>query len=167
VKKEYINKEGNVAERDSITFNPFLKTKLIGVLGSSFLRAGKTLVDGKKLGAALRLKLALEEGFVQAKGKGVEKQGDQVMTFLQSKGHVVSAEPSVYGRFYYDYKNRIENMPAHADKTDGHRHNMAIRYMIKRFLVDYYVAAKTAAGLPVMPEYSEGKLGIIHTKKAA
>jgi hypothetical protein len=38
VKRTYINKEGKEAERDSITFNPFLKTKLIGVLGPSFLR---------------------------------------------------------------------------------------------------------------------------------
>jgi len=40
VKKVYVNKEGKEAERDSITFNPFLKTKLIGVAGSSFLRVG-------------------------------------------------------------------------------------------------------------------------------
>jgi hypothetical protein len=40
VKRQYKNAAGEDAERNSITFNPFLKTKLIGVLGSSFLRAG-------------------------------------------------------------------------------------------------------------------------------
>ena len=40
VEREYIDKEGNKATRVGITFNPFLKTKLIGVLASSFLRAG-------------------------------------------------------------------------------------------------------------------------------
>jgi len=36
---QYINKDGELAVRKSITFNPFLKTKLIGVLGASFLRS--------------------------------------------------------------------------------------------------------------------------------
>ena len=37
---DYVNKKGEPAQRKSLTFNPFLKTKLIGVLASSFLRAG-------------------------------------------------------------------------------------------------------------------------------
>lgn len=40
VEREYENKDGEKALRKGITFNPFLKTKLIGVLGGSFLRAG-------------------------------------------------------------------------------------------------------------------------------
>jgi len=40
VKVKYIDKHGNEAEKDSITFNPFLKTKLLGVLAPSFLRSG-------------------------------------------------------------------------------------------------------------------------------
>ncbi len=35
---KYKDKDGKPAERQSITFNPFLKTKLIGVLGSSFIK---------------------------------------------------------------------------------------------------------------------------------
>ncbi len=38
---EYIDKDGKPATRKGITFNPFLKTKLTGVLGASFLRAGE------------------------------------------------------------------------------------------------------------------------------
>jgi hypothetical protein len=37
---KYIDKNGEEQERVGITFNPFLKTKLLGVLASSFLRAG-------------------------------------------------------------------------------------------------------------------------------
>ena len=37
---KYTDRDGKEATRNSITFNPFLKTKLIGVLGSSFLRSG-------------------------------------------------------------------------------------------------------------------------------
>lgn len=37
----YIDKNGHEAERRSLGYNPTVKTKLVGVLGSSFLRAGK------------------------------------------------------------------------------------------------------------------------------
>ena len=109
---EYINKDGETATKMGITFNPFLKTKLVGVLGSSFIKQSPTKCQ--------------------------------------------------YRKIYDDYKHRLENMPAHADKTKGHRHNMAVRYAVKRFLADLYVVWRTLEGLPVATEYSEGKLGIIH-----
>lgn len=111
VERDYINKEGKPDKRVGITFNPFLKTKLIGVLGASFLRCGKE---------------------------------------------------NKYAKMYYDYKNRIENMPAHVEKSKGHRHNMAIRYMVKRFLCDLHIAWREIEGLPVTVEYSEGKLEMKH-----
>lgn len=40
VEVEYTNYKGEKAVRNSITFNPFLKTKLTGVLGPSMLRSG-------------------------------------------------------------------------------------------------------------------------------
>ncbi len=41
---KYINSKGEEAEKKSLGYNPKLKTKLVGVLGTSFLRAGR---DGK------------------------------------------------------------------------------------------------------------------------
>ena len=105
----YIDKEGKEQKKMGITFNPFLKTKLIGVLGTSFLRSA-----------------------------------------------------SEYREHYDNYKNRLENAPAHKEKTKGHRHNMAVRYMVKRFLIDLYVNWRTLEGLPVAKEYSEAKLGSVH-----
>lgn len=109
VKREYIAKDGTVKEKDSITFSPFLKTKLIGVLGPSFLR---------------------------------------------SRGE--------YAEVYNNYKHRLENSPAHMEKSKLHRHNMAVRYMVKRFLVDLYTEWRALEGLPVSDEYSKAKLGITH-----
>lgn len=109
---EYTNKAGELATKMGITFNPFLKTKLVGVLGSSFIKQ--------------------------------------------------SAAKCPYRKIYDDYKHRLENMPAHADKSKGHRHNMAVRYAVKRFLADLYAVWRKLEGLPVATEYSEGKLGIIH-----
>ena len=50
--RPYIDKEGNEKERKSLTYNPFVKTKLVEVLMSSFLRAkeshyGKVYYDYK------------------------------------------------------------------------------------------------------------------------
>jgi hypothetical protein len=161
VKKEYINKEGEAAQRDSITFNPFLKTKLVGVLGTSFLRAGIANVDGKKCGGASRLELAKEEGF-NPKDYPEMEEDQAVIVYLRAKGHDVVVEPSKYAVMYADYKNRLNNNPKHRDKTALHKHNMAMRFMVKRFLVDLYNAWRRLEGLVVAPEYSEGVLGKVH-----
>lgn len=110
VERAYVDKEGKEAKRVGITFNPFLKTKLTGVLASSFLRAGNER----------------------------------------------------YSKLYGDYKHRLESHEKHKDKSKGHRHNMAMRYMIKRFLADLYVEWRTLEGLEVVPDYHEGKLGHRH-----
>jgi len=108
VDREYTDKDGEIKEKKSITFNPFLKAKMIGVLGTSFLRV---------------------------------KEGS-------------------YKNVYYDYKNRLENSPAHEEKSKGHRHNMAIRYMVKMFLADLWVAWRKIENLPVTEPYSVAKLGM-------
>ena len=41
VERAYVDKRGQEQTRMAITFNPFLKTKLVGVLAGSFLRAGR------------------------------------------------------------------------------------------------------------------------------
>jgi hypothetical protein len=110
VERDYVNKDGEQAKRVGITFNPFLKTKLTGVLASSFLRSGNER----------------------------------------------------YAKLYHDYKTRLENHEKHKDKTKGHRHNMAIRYMVKQFLVDLYREWRTLEGLEVAPDYNEAKLGHRH-----
>jgi len=109
VEVEYVNKSGELTTRKSITFNPFLKTKLIGVLGTSFLRS-----------------------------------------------------KSPYSEIFYDYRARLENHPQHNNKTPMHRKNMAIRYMVKMFLKDLWVAWRTLEGLPVTTDYAEAKLGLKH-----
>lgn len=112
VDKPYIDKDGNDATKKSITFNPFLKTKLH----------------------------VLAECFIKIK-------------------------TCKYRIVYDDYKNRIENMPAHQEKTKGHRHSMAIRYMIKMFLKDLWIAWRELEGLEVTASYHEDKLGHKHHEK--
>ena len=112
VETEYVDKDGKAKKKMGISFNPFLKTKLVGVLGSSFLRAG--------------------------------------------------VKDNPYRAVYDGYKSRLENNPDHAEKSKGHRHNMAIRYMVKIFIIDLYKMWRTVEGLEVRPPYHEAKLGLKH-----
>jgi hypothetical protein len=120
--------------------------------------------DGK---GRSRKKEHLEESeYINKDGETATKMGITFNPFLKTKlgSSFIKQSPTKcqYRKIYDDYKHRLENMPAHADKTKGHRHNMAVRYAVKRFLADLYVAWRTLEGLPVATEYSEGKLGIIH-----
>ena len=108
---EYNDTNGQVKTRKSITFNAFLKTKMVGVLGSCLLRAG---ADNR------------------------------------------------YPKVYYDYKHRLQNMEAHKNKSDGHRHAMANRYMLRIFMYDLYNAWRPLEGLEVAKTYQESKLGHTH-----
>ena len=163
--RKYINKAKVEAVRRSITYNPFLKTKLIGVLGTSFLRSGTATVDGKKVGGARRLAMAIDNGFDPSTVSD-EDVDLAACNYLRKHDYNVVVEPSPYGKVYYEYRNRLENSPFHHEKTDAHRHNMAIRFAVKRFLVDLYSVWRKLENLPVADEYSIGKLGMTHKKAA-
>ena len=114
VKRTYKTAKGEIAERDSVTYNPFLKTKLMGVLAPAFLKAN-----------------------------------------------------SPYREHYDRYKHRQESLPEDVrPKTKLHIHNRSMRYMVKMFLIDFYVASRTLHGLPVSLTYHEGKLGHVHGRAA-
>lgn len=63
-----------------------------------------------------------------------------------------------------DTKGRSVWKMVNIGKTKAHRNQMAVRYMMKRFLVELYKAWRSIEGLPVMEEYSIAKLGIVHGK---
>lgn len=106
----YTNRDGQPATKLSITFNPFVKTKLMGVLAASFLRA----------------------------------------------------KNERYTTIYYDYRNRLLSHPDHSVKTKGHQHNMALRYMVKIFLLDLWLKWRELEGLETHASYAEAKLGLQH-----
>lgn len=104
---DYTDKNGEVKQKKSITFNPELKTKLVGVLGSCFL-----------------------------KSPGCH-----------------------YEQIYRNYRHRLDNRVDSAELTDGHKHNMANRYMIKMFVRDLWVAWRTLEGYEVSEPYEVAFLG--------
>jgi hypothetical protein len=109
---EYTAADGTQKTKKGITFNPFLRTKLLGVLATSFLLAGP--------------------------------------------------KNNPYRKVFDDYKHRLDNMPAHADKSKGHKNNMARRYMVKIFIIHLYEHWRALEGLPVYDPYHEAKLGLKH-----
>lgn len=165
VKRKYVTSDGKESERNSITFNPWLKTKLLGVLAGSIIKRSQTTVDGVPMGSALRLKKARELGFKSTTSDIPMTR--QVDAFLIGRGHDVVFKPTKYGKIYYDYKARLDNHPKHQGKTPNHRHFMALRYMVKMLLIDYYRAGRTLEGLPVYDPYAMAKLGLHHGEDPA
>lgn len=134
---EYNGKDGTIKTKKSITFKPLLKAKLMGVLATSFLRSTR---------------------------HGENK----------------------YSQIYRGYKARLESHDLYGVANDkarkkafnkkdqscgpkwpnpapvAQRHRMALRYAVKIFLTDLYVAWRTMEGLPVSVPYHEAKLGMKH-----
>jgi len=61
---------------------------------------------------------------------------------------------------YDDYKHRKAS--AGWGNSDAHRHRAAIRFMMKRFLLELWKQWRTLEGMPTPDSYAEAKLGIKH-----
>jgi len=112
VDKEYIDMEGELVKTKGITFNPFVKTKLLGVLGPSFIKMG-----------------------------------------------------GPYRTVYDNYKQRLDMHPNWEGKSKGHKHNAAVRYMIKEFLADMWTYWRQFENLPLKGRYEQVKLGYTHPQR--
>lgn len=132
IDREYINKDGNPATRLSTTYNPWLKMKLLGALGPSFLRSNspwRAEFDNYKhriMSDPNREKIALNEW--KKLHKASKDEGSTVhMADFWSPGRIKNA---------------------------------ALRYMVKQFLADLWVKWRTLEGLPVSEPYAVAKLGM-------
>lgn len=117
--------------------------------------------DGR--GRSRRKEHLIDVEYTDKKGKPAIKKGITFNDFLKTKLTGVLADlfirlKSPQAEHYYNYRNRIEER----DLAKGHKHNMAKRYMIKRFLAELYVAWRTLEGLPVALDYHEAQLGHVH-----
>jgi len=122
VDREYVNRDGKKETKKSITYNPWLKTKLVGVLGDCFMRTGgkwKDVYDGYR---------------------------------HRMNHHAIYGEHNDVKKG----KKRAEGQP----RTSAlRRHRMAIRYMVKQFLLALYLKWRVMEGLPIRASYAEEKLG--------
>jgi hypothetical protein len=124
--------------------------------------------DGK--GRSRKQEHLVEKAYTDKDGNPAKRVGITFNPFLKTKLYVLATcmiklNSQPYRTIYDDYKHRLESNPKWADESKGHRNNAAMRYMLKRFLVDLYKAWRSLEGLPVAPEYSVGKLGIVHSRE--
>lgn len=125
---EYIDKKGKKQWKKSITYNPFLKSKLLGVLGPSFLKQCPTK-------------------------KCPNKETSKYKTIYDLKKAELRIRPEYQ---ILPVKNREKGWK-------GHTHAMALRYCVKMFICDLYVAWKELEGLTVHPPYDEARRkGTLH-----
>lgn len=110
IKREYINKKGEQAIKDALTYNPRVRSKLIKVLGDCLIKAG-------------------------------------------DKYHAI---------FKGYYNRKMSGWDPEDSQRKGHAYNMAVRYMVKMFLLDIWKEWRALEGLEVVPSYAEAKLGLVH-----
>jgi len=120
-------------------YNQFLKSKLMGVLGSGFLQAKSVPYSGYYYEHKLRLENS--DVLVEERIRVEDRKGK--------------------------YKGKSVRMVKWRDAYPIHRHQAATRKMIKEFLKDLYVAWRELEGLEVREPYEEEYLGREHHRKAA
>jgi hypothetical protein len=130
---EYTTAAGTLDTKKSITYNEWLKTKLVGVMAANLIRA-----DHPKYAKVYRdYKHRMENHPVYgtARDRPTKTASDEHKQYLKD-----AKEEG----FVFTSKLR--------------RDRMAKRYMMKMFLLDLYLAWRTLEGLPVPKSYHEEKL---------
>jgi len=141
VDREYINKNGEAATRLSTTYNPWLKMKLLGAMGPSFLRSNspwRSSFDDYR--HRINSDPSREKVTV----------GEWKKVFASSKKYVAAGTLSQ------------EQMDADMRKlwSPGRIKNAALRYMVKMFLAELWVKWRTLENLEVTEPYYVAKLGM-------
>ena len=123
VEYAYTAKDGTQKTKKGITFSPFLKTKLVGVLADIMVKHRTP-------------KYRLEYDNYKAR--------------ITERELILTQEALTSGNVKFKVR------------TPKHLNRMAMRYMIKRFLVDLYMEWRAMEGLPITEEYGVRKLGLVH-----
>lgn len=121
-------------------YNSWLRSKLVFVLGASFLKAGNEKYCGIYYGYKNRLQSRLGPcSTCVGTGQATSPEtGKKVRCWNCEGGDLAGRAP--WG------------------KSDAHRHQASTRYMVKMFLRDLWVEWRTQRGLPVTVPYAEAKL---------
>jgi hypothetical protein len=117
-------------------YNPWLKSKIVKVMAECMIKANspwRVHYDNYKH----RKQHTIVDVCMACDGKGTIKNS----TCKNCDG---GAKPAPWGR------------------SDAHRHQAALRYMVKMFLAELFVQWRTSLGLPVPAPYSEAVLGRKH-----
>lgn len=183
VTQEYIGDDGKKHTREGLGYNPFVKAKLVGVLSTCFLRAGEgskynkcyydyrhRLESREDMQVSPRACRSPETGFVQ---EVRVKKGDMV-----AEGDVVAVVSTATKQYAVKakYNGKVDKLNLHeGDRVRRKQsvvtlevallnspriHRMALRYCVKMFLLDMWVAWRELEGYDVSDgDYATAKLG--------
>lgn len=115
-------------------------------------------------------KFTVEQTYIDSDGNEKTKRGlgynpklKSKLIFVLSGSLLKAGRGEGYSKAYYNYKNRLDNRADTKDFTKIHKHNMAIRYMVKQFIRDMWIVWREMAGYDIgEPFYEVEKLGRKH-----
>ena len=131
-------------------WNHFLKTKLMGVLGPGLVKQNKeykAIYDDYKHYISSKMVETCE--LCLGSGKVKKKKEDQ------DERDIEPADVNETEGVDKCYNCGGTGGPAPAGKSNAHRHQRAVRYMIKMFLKDLWIEWRTLEGLPAPDMYKE------------
>lgn len=133
VEREYVDKNGDTKTRLGVTYNPFLKTKLMGVLGPSFLRSNSP--KWRKCYDDYKHRMETDPARVKVTVAAWKKLHKAIKAGTGTETDL---------RRHW---------------TPGRIHTASTRYMVKQFLQELWAKWREMEGLTVTPPYREAKLG--------
>lgn len=142
---------------EKAAFNPWLKSKLIKVLGDCLIKANspwRKFYDDYKH----RKQNTFVDECMLCKGTGVFKAKKPVSESNEETGDNSESEikPNVCSNC------NGTGGPAPWGQSNKHRHNAAIRYMVKMFLQEMWIKWRELEGVPVTEPYAVAVLGREH-----
>ena len=148
IDREYLKNDGTTGTRKSVTYNPWLKSRLLGALATSFLRTKNC---------------PWKEQYDNYKHRiNTDPNRLKVSSDQYKKAYRQIADGGEY--HFGPTKEMISNITLLWPPLRVHR--AAMRFMIKMFLIDFWVAWRKVEGLTVTPTYHEAILGHVHHRAA-
>jgi hypothetical protein len=159
IDREYTKKDGTTAIRKSVTYNPWLKSRLLGAMGTSFLRTPNC--NWRDYYDNYRHRIMSDPNRIKITSE----------TYKKAYKALNENEPYQLTKIISGWDDK-KAITTEADITIHHIsevwpplriHRAAIRYMVKQFLIWFWVEWRKAEGLPITLTYAEAKLGIRHS----
>jgi hypothetical protein len=133
IDREYIKKDGTKGTRKSVTYNPWLKSRLLGALATSMMRAKDSQHHYKRVYDWYRWR-------------------------LETDPHRVRITSAAYKKLYKEDKEAaIKTWPP------LRIHRASLRYMVKQLLVQFWTHWRQIEELPVTKTYHEEYHGHVHS----
>lgn len=146
IDRTYIKKDGSEGTRKSVTYNPWLKSRLLGALATSFLRTKNCPWHDQYTNYKQRITN--------------DPNRLKVSSVIYKKAYRKIADGEEFKVGEEVFRDITKFWPP------LRIHRAAMRFMIKMFLIEFWIAWRKVEGLKVTPTYHEAVLGHVHHRAA-